>query len=189
MNPHLLAATTVALLIGVSACSKAPRESRAERAAAEEALAASPTPTPPTVSSSAVTPAAAPSPPVASQAFTEADLRETVEKLYKGMDPGIPEPERRKAAEVMAEDLRRIAHDMREDEVRNGAESQRLHQQAERDRSEILRRDCEQMRSSLAHLEKIQREGLPPGEHATEADLKTIPGDIAEIRGRLTHCS
>jgi hypothetical protein len=183
-------ALTLALLVGLTACSRgpSPAEVAAQRSAAEAALVARPEAAaepvaspPPAVQEAPREAAPAPRPDPAAE---EAEKRAIAEHLYREMNPSIPEKDRREAAWVMAEDLMQMGRDARGEGAPTGAERERLEREAqERERVGARQRQCEELRNTVEVQERLLRER--PREQMTAEQRAVITGAVEEGRKRL----
>ena len=180
-----LAAAVCAVCIALAACSRgpSPAERAAERSAAEAARVApsdpvAPTPTVVAPVSPAVPPVAPPSPDPVAQ---NTERRRIAEELYRGMDPSIPDKDRRDAAWTMAGDVLDIARDMKSDE--SATERASRHSEGDRARAKIMERECASMRAELASMEDIEKNG--PRERMTAEQVAAIPVQAGQLRTRL----
>jgi len=179
-----------AACIALSACSRgpSPAERAAERSAAEAAQAApsnTAAPAPVAPAQTAVAPASPSVAPVAPSSpdpvAQEAERRQIANELYRGMDPSIPEKDRRHAAWTMAGDLLDIAREMQSGE--SEAERERRYSEGDRKRAELMNRECAEMRGALAYLDDVAKNG--PREQLTAEQVAAMPAQAAKLRDRL----
>ncbi|MBC8118836.1 MAG: hypothetical protein H7X75_04570 [Burkholderiaceae bacterium] len=103
------------------------------------------------------------------------------EELYRGMDPSIPDKDRRQAAWTMAGDLLDIAREMKSGE--SETERARRYSEGDRERAKIMDRECAEMRGALAYLDDVEKNG--PRERMTAEELAAMPAQAAKLRARL----